>query len=60
MEFLGGTFEDWQKRGHDRHSIIADPMFKDPDNGDFTLAPESPAIKLGFKPIDLSNTGRIE
>jgi len=23
--------------GFDKHSIVADPLFKDPDNGDFSL-----------------------
>ena len=60
MDFAGGSFEDWQKRGHDRHSIIADPLFKDPDNGNFTLDPKSPALKMGFKPIDTSKIGRLK
>ena len=37
--------------GMDRHSIIADPLFADPDVGDFNLNPKSPAFNLGFKPI---------
>ena len=32
----------------DDGSIIADPLFTDPDNGDYTLLPESPAYALGF------------
>jgi hypothetical protein len=36
---------------------VADPMFVDPDNGDFTLRPESPALALGFQPIDVSQAG---
>ena len=59
MDFDGGTFEDWQHRGHDRYSVIADPLFKDPDNGDFTLDPESPALRTGFQPIDTSRIGRL-
>ena len=51
------TFEDWQELGFDRHSIIADPLFVDPENDDYSLRPESPAFKLGFKAIDLSNVG---
>lgn len=51
------TFEDWMGLGFDTHSIIADPLFVDPENDDFSLRPESPAFKLGFKPIDLSNVG---
>ena len=51
------SFEDWQKRGFDTHSIVADPLFVDPANDDYSLRPESPAFKLGFKPIDLSRVG---
>lgn len=31
---------------------VADPMFRDPENGDFSLRPESPAIGAG-RPIDV-------
>lgn len=51
------TFEDWQKLGYDTHSIVADPLFVDPEKNDYTLRPESPAFKMGFKPIDLSRVG---
>jgi hypothetical protein len=49
--------DDWQALGHDRHSIIADPGFADPKNGDFTLEPDSPVSEIGFQPIDLSDVG---
>ena len=55
--FREWTFDEWQQRGQDVHSLIADPLFADPGNGDFTLKPESPALKLGFEPIDLSTVG---
>ena len=51
------SFASWQDRGFDTHSIVADPLFVDPDNDDYSLRPESPAFKLGFKPIDLSRVG---
>lgn len=51
------SFEDWQKKGFDKHSVIADPMFVNPQNDDYSLKPESPALKLGFKPIDISSVG---
>ena len=36
----------------DKNSIVADPLFTDPNNGDFSLGADSPAIaRLGFKPI---------
>jgi hypothetical protein len=43
--------EEWQAAGKDEGSLIADPLFTDLERGDFTLRPDSPAIKLGFKPI---------
>ncbi len=51
------TFADWQNLGFDTHSIVADPLFVDPENDDYSLKPESPAWNLGFKPIDLSQVG---
>jgi parallel beta-helix repeat protein len=46
-----------QKHRSERSSIAADPMFKDPANGDFSLHPKSPVRALGFKPIDMSLIG---
>jgi hypothetical protein len=57
FKFLNYTLEEWHEKGMDRHSIIADPLFCDPENGDFSLKPESPAFKLDFKPFDLTNVG---
>jgi hypothetical protein len=57
LKFAGATFEEWRKRGHDQHSIIADPLFVNPSAYDFRLQPESPALKLGFTPIDLKSVG---
>jgi hypothetical protein len=52
------TFAEWQASGHDQDGLVADPKFRDPENGDFTLADDSPALALGFKPIDASHIGR--
>lgn len=46
-----------RREGIDAHSVVADPLFIDPANGDFRLQPESPALKLGFTPIDMSQIG---
>ncbi|MBI4657398.1 MAG: right-handed parallel beta-helix repeat-containing protein [Verrucomicrobia bacterium] len=57
MKFSGATWDQWRERGHDLNSIIADPLFIAPDRLDFRLKPESPALKLGFRPIDLGTVG---
>jgi len=51
------TFAEWQRLGFDRHSIVADPLFEDEKSDDYRLRRESPAFKLGFKPIDVSKIG---
>jgi hypothetical protein len=47
----------WQKIGNDLHAAVTDPLFHNLQKQDFTLAPESPALQLGFKPIDVSDVG---
>jgi len=51
------TFAEWQQKGHDEGSIVADPMFVDAENFVFHLKPNSPALKTGFKPFDYSKAG---
>ena len=53
------SFADWQQRGFDRNSVIADPLFVDPARDNYTLRPDSPAFKLGFEPIDTSTVGLL-
>lgn len=57
--FEGENLKKWHSRGFDVNSIVTNPMFKDIENDDFSLLPESPAFKLGFKAIDISNVGPI-
>ena len=57
LDFGGRSWTQWQAEGHDLHSLYVDPMFVDPENHDFRLRPDSPALKLGFQPIDMSHVG---
>ena len=63
MILKGVPLSDWHRmyRGdedvYDIHSVTADPMFVDAANGDYSLKPESPALRLGFQPIDTTQIG---
>ncbi|MCO8123484.1 right-handed parallel beta-helix repeat-containing protein [Stieleria sp. TO1_6] len=48
-----------QQRGNgvDAHSRAVDPLLIDPENGDFRFHPDSPALKMGILPIDVSEIG---
>jgi len=55
--FKDRTFQQWQQEGFDVNSIIADPMFENPEKGDYRLKEGSPVFSLGFQPIDVSQIG---
>lgn len=57
FDFAGNTFEAWKALGQDAGSLIEDPLFVDPDRGDFHLKPGSPAEKIGFVPFDYESAG---
>jgi len=57
VRFMKYSFDEWQAKGLDENSIISDPLFVDAERGNFSLRPESPALALGFKPIDISDVG---
>ncbi len=57
MNFLGRSLKAWQAEGHDRFSIVADPLFVNAEAADFRLKENSPALRLGFKPFDYSEAG---
>ena len=44
-------------KGFDKDSLVADPKFADPRNGDFSLGKDSPAAKLEIKPISVKDVG---
>ncbi len=56
------SFQDWQALGLDEHSIIADPLFVDPENDDYSLRENSPVFDLRTKienPDNLLQTWRL-
>ena len=55
--FGNKTFAQWQAAGQDKDSLIADPLFVDPEHGNFTLRPGSPAAQIGFEPWQMSAVG---
>ncbi|NMP38394.1 MAG: right-handed parallel beta-helix repeat-containing protein [Clostridiales bacterium] len=48
-----------ERMGYYNNGVFADPMFKDAENGDFTLAVNSPAYSTGFKSWDYSAAGTL-
>ena len=49
-----GPYASWVQAGYDVHSMIdIDPLFTDPENGDFSLRAGSPAVKVGFIPLSV-------
>jgi len=51
------SFEEWQQMGYDVDSIVGDPLFVAPQSDDYRLKADSPAIRRGFVPIDVSKIG---
>lgn len=57
IEFQGISFDEWQKKGQDINSVIADPQFADVAAGNFTPKNKAMLKKIGFKPFDYSKAG---
>lgn len=57
ISFEDLQFAAWQAEYRDLTSTVADPLFVDPVGLNFTLLPGSPALALGFTPIDTSTVG---
>ena len=53
------SLSDWQKIGQDAGSLNVDPLFVNPQEHDFRLRDNSPALKLGIKSIDVSTMGVV-
>lgn len=57
IDFQGIGFDEWQKKGQDVNSIIADPQFADVAEGNFTPKNKAMLKKIGFKPFDYTKAG---
>ena len=51
------NFTIWREEGYDCNSDMTNPMFRAPQDNDFTLLPNSPAFKLGIKAIPIDRMG---
>ena len=51
------ALDEWRAKGQERTSVIADPLFKDPANGDWSFREGSPALALGIVPVHPKETG---
>lgn len=67
IKFLDFTWDEWREKEGikdiwytprmDAHSKMADPKFVDAAGRDFRLQPDSPALAMGFRPIDIDAIG---
>ena len=57
IEFQGVPFDQWQRKGQDRHSVVEDPRFKDVQANDFTPQNKALIDKIGFKVFDYTKAG---
>jgi len=54
------ALQRYRALGVDHNSLAADPHFVDLNSGDFRLAPDSPALRIGFHPFDYGSIGLSE
>lgn len=52
-------FQQWQSLGEDAGSVVANPLFANPQGSDFSLPSNSPAFSVGFVPFDPSQAGLL-
>lgn len=48
---------EWRRRGYDQQSFFSDPLFINPAQGDYRVADNSPARKLGFENFPMDQFG---
>jgi hypothetical protein len=49
--------EEWKQEGYDLNGVVADPLFVDPENGNYQVKENSPALKLGFMNFSMDEFG---
>ncbi|NQU75987.1 MAG: right-handed parallel beta-helix repeat-containing protein, partial [Planctomycetes bacterium] len=54
------SLDQWRRLGFDRHSAYGDPAFVAPEQGDYRVRPDSPAIGLGFQNFPMDRFGLLE
>jgi len=52
-------WEAWRSYGLDSGTIVADPQFVEPGQGNYRLKTDSPALRLGFQLIPTDKIGRL-
>lgn len=57
LTFAGQGLDQLQEAGQNLGAVVADPLFADAESGDFSLPPDSPALALGFRPLDARQAG---
>jgi hypothetical protein len=57
MTFANSSLQKWRDQGNDKNSMLTDPLLVSPKGNDFQLRSNSPGLKLGFEPIDVSRIG---
>jgi hypothetical protein len=53
-------FAKIQATGHEEHGQFANPLFIDIEKGDIRLRPDSPALIMGIKSIDIEKIGLLD
>ena len=51
------NWSEWLAMGQDRGSVLAEPKFVNAAARDYRLQPDSPALQLGIRPVDLRGAG---
>jgi hypothetical protein len=59
QSFDNVELDEWQAEGHDKGSLLADPLFVDAEGGDYRLKPDSPALRRAFQPFAYERAGLI-